>query len=638
MLEFFRAKKDSIVLKGFLGLLALSFGIWGVGDFMGSSRLSPGVALKAGEAEIKTSLVQRRFTRELERFRQAMGNQPVGDEIIRRSVMSTMMQDLSRAAVMDAAALDLGIAVSREQVRDSIMKNPAFQEKGEFRQMLFDEALQSNQITEAGYAELASTDLRTQELMRPVSVSTHAPDYLVDQLFAYRSQTRIADTVLIPSAAITLQKTPTDDELKTVYDKNIAAFTAPEYRNITVLKLSANDLVKPESIDEVEVKSYYDDNAARYQAPETRHLVQLIFDSKEKAEAARAQAAPGDTLEAVAAKAKAGDVIDMGDLAATSPLAKTIGDAPFTLPAHEISQPIESPLGWHLFEVKAITPEAVKTFDQVKDEIRKSIAADKGADAVYDASSHMEDALASGTPAGDVAKMVGAQIEHMVSITQDGRNKDGFPMPNMLDPKNFYPTAFATPEGKDSKLMDFPSHDGYYVIHVDKVIPPAPKPLLDVRAQVATMWEAQEREAQAQALADKLAADIGPSTLMSSLEAKDKRLSYAPLGPVTRFGEGLEAQHVIDTTRVSPQLMEKLFSAKVGDVITAPVATGVVLARLKEIDEPKATGTLANSRDELKDATRAEIGDNIAEQLGRAFISKYPVEVDQKAIDEMVSR
>lgn len=637
MLEYFRSRKDSFVLKAFLGVLAMSFGIWGVGDFMGASPLAPGIILKAGDAELKTELARRRFETELNRFRTMMGDRAIPDDVMRRTVMGTMLQDLTRSTVLDAAAMGVGINISRDQVRETIMKDETFQQDGTFSQIQFEQVLSTNRLTEAGYVELAQTDLRNAMLMQPVRLNAGAPEFLVKDLFAYRNETRVADTVLIPAAGIPLQKVPNDDELKAVYEKNIAAFTAPEYRTLTVLILSGADLVKPESIDEAEVKTYYDENGASYRAPESRQLVQLVFDSKEKAEVARAYAAPGDSLETLAAKAKAGAVIDMGELTATSQLGKTLAAA-FTTPANEISQPIESPLGWHLVQVKSIKPEAVRAFDEVKDQIRKSIAADKGADAVYDASTQLEDALASGTPIAEVAKAVGARIVKIESTDQDGMTSRGLPNPGLIDPVNLIPTAFTTAAGKDSKLMDLPTRDGYYVVHVDAVTPPTPKPLLDVRPQVAAMWEGSERMAQAQAIADKLAGGIGPSTQLSTVAAGVKDATYAPLGPLTRFGEGLDRQHVIDSARVSPQALDKLFTAKIGDVFVAPVATGVVVGRLTSIQSPTAAGDLARVQEQLGLELRNEIAGNLMDQLARAFGERYPVEIDQVSVDAMIIR
>ena len=635
MLEFFRSHvKDSIFFKIFLGILALSFGIWGVGDSIGTSSLSPGVAMKAGPAEIRIDFLQRRYNNELERFRQAMGGRAITDDMMKRSVMSSMIQDLSRITVIDAAAMELGLVIPRDEIREQIKKQESFKKNGEFSQMQFEQVLQDNQLTESAFVKMTEADMRSGRLMVPVAKNAAAPQTLVGNLFAYRSETRVADTLLIPAAAMTIEKTPTDDELKAVFDKNVAAFTSPEYRKLTVLLLAGNDLVKPESIDEAEIKTFYDQNPDRYRAPATRHLSQIVFESKEKADAARAKLEPGDTLETLASKAGVPTPIDLGELPATSPLGKLVPGA-FTAAEHEITPVIESPLGWHLVEVKSLTPESVKLFDQVKDDIRKTIAADKGADAVYDASTRMEDSLASGTPAAEVAKAIGARMVTIDAIDHDGKDKAGATVPNLPDPKEFVSTVFETPAGKDSRLMDLPTRDGYYIVHVDEVTPPTPKPILEVRPQIAALWENDERQKQAQELADKLAKDINATTVMSDI--KDKRVAYAPLGPVTRFGQGLDIQHVIDAKRLSPQVMDKLFAAKVGDVVVAPVSTGVVIARLSSVEVPKPVGALAAAQSQLSDAVKQDIASDLNAQLIRAFTTRYPVEIDQKTIDGMIT-
>ncbi len=640
MLEFFRTRiKDSIIFKAFLGMLALSFGIWGVGDFVGGSSLAPGVALKAGDAEVRVDTVQRYFTRELEQFRQAMGGQVsvLSDPATRNTVMTTLLQDLTRQATIRAATNNLGVTVTREELRDQIMRTPTFQRDGKFSEALFQEILSQNQMTEANAAALYDGEVREGILVQPAAQNASAPQTLVDALFKYRGETRVADTLLVPASAMDLKKTPTEEELKAVYDKNIAAFTAPEYRKLSVLTLTSGDLVKTESIDDAAVKAYYDENQGRYKTAETRHLVQLVFKSKEEADAARAKAAPGDSLETVAAKAKAGAVVDLGEVNAAAPLMKML-DGAFATPLHEISQPIQSPLGWHLIEVKSSTPEAVQTLEATKETIRKAIAQEKGIDAVYDASTHLEDGLASGAPLADVAKTVGARIVEIPAIDKDGKDPAGLTVPNLVDPTNLLNTAFDTGAGKESKMLDLPTKDGYYVVHVDTVTPPAPHPLDEVRPKVVTLWQAQERTALAQATADKIAKDLGPSSSLAAVETQDKRISYAPLGPITRSGTGLERQHVIDSKRISPDLLSRLFTAKVGDVVVAPVEDGILVARLKDITVPTPTGALAPVREQMSQALKAQIGTTLSEELIRAYTARFPVTVDQKIIGDITNQ
>ncbi len=635
MLEFFRTHvKDSIFFKGFLVLLALSFGIWGIGDSLGPSALSPGVSIKAGDSEIRTDLLQRRFTNEMNQFRQAMGNRSVDDGAMKRMIMARLTSDMTQAAVIDAAARDIGLNVTRDQVRETIMDTEGFKRGGQFSQLQFEEYLNQNQYTENGFVDLMASDIRRQLLMNPISLNAGAPKYLVDSIFAYRNETRVADTLLIPASSVSIQKVPTDDDLKAVYDKNAAAFTAPEYRQISALVLAGTDLVKPETIDDAEVKKFYDENGERYRARETRHLAQLVFESKEKADAARGALQPNETLEALAKRTNAGEVVDLGELTSTSPLAKLVQPA-FAAAAGEITQPIQSSFGWHVVEVKGITPEAVKNFDEVKDEIRQTIAADKGADAVYDASTRMEDSLASGTPPAEVAKAVGARLITVDAIDRDGNDKSGKPVEGLVDAENFITTAFRTPLNKESRLMDLPSRDGYYVVFVNGITPPTPKPLIDVRGDVARIWESEERQKLVQAVADTLAKDIGASTALSALESKHKGATYAPLGPITRFGSGLEVQHVVDRTRISAMMLEKMFNSKVGDVFTAPVESGIIVARLKEVNIPKPDAAVA-AHQQMSDALRGGIAQDISAQASAAFAARYPVEVDQKSIDTIV--
>jgi len=245
--------------------------------------------------------------------------------------------------------------------------------------------------------------------------------------------------------------------------------------------------------------------------------------------------------------------------------------------------------------------------------------------------------MAAGTPLQEIAVTVGGQITSFESIDHEGKDAQGAVLPNTIDPKNFIDVVFQTPEGKDSRLMDTANRDGYYVVHVEKVTPPTPQPLEKVRTQVVALWEKAERTKLADAAAAKVAADIGTSVQLSAVAAKDKRLSYAPLGPVTRFGSGLLPQHVIDPARVSTEMLEKLFKAKPGEIFTANVADGIVVARLTMVQTPSAAGSPATEQEQLSMSLRRDVGVDIIDQMAKAFAARYPAELNQTAIDQMIT-
>lgn len=636
MMDFFRNHvKDSIIGKIFLGLLAASFGIWGVGDFVGTSALDPSIAVKVGKTQIRADEFSRRYNRELDRLRQSMGQDMAERPGMKRSVASSVVSDITNTATLDGAGEDLGIVITKDRLRNEIRNEASLKDQsGAFSTLAYQQLLRENNMTEGQFMRLYTSDLRRATVLKPVIDAAVAPKALIDTMITFRSQSRTAETLFISGAAVAPAAQPSDDDLKKLYGKNITAFTAPEYRKLTTIVLTTAGMTHPEHVEESEVKKYFDENAERYHDKEKRHVVQLVFDTEQKAADVRNKAAAGDTLEALAAKTNSGPVVDLGDLTADSPLATSLPVA-MLLPAKEISQPIKSDLGWHLLEVSAITPPAVIPYDQVKDSIRKSIADDKALDAVSDASVQLEDALANGTPLPEVAKNTGGTILQIEAIDASGKDRDGKPVADLPDREAFLRNAFSTASGADTGLKNLTSRNGYYVVRVDSVTAPTPRPFESVRNDVIAMWQRESRRTQAQELADKVAKDITPTTNMAAIEASDKRLSYAAVGPVRRNGQPARPEYMVDGKRLSRDVLDKMFSAKVGDVFVAPVAEGMVIARLKDVAAPTAA-EVAQLETQAAKEVKTAIQNDLAEQMTKALAMRFPVEVNTKLIDQTV--
>ncbi len=636
MMDFFRNHvKDSIIGKIFLGLIAVSFGIWGVGDFVGTGSLDPSVAVRVGKTQIRAEEFSRRYNRELDRLRQSMGQDMADRPGMKRSVASSVVSDITNTATLDGAGEDLGIVITKDRLRNEIRNEASLKDQsGTFSALAYQQLLRENGMTEGQFMRLYTSDLRRATVLKPVIDAAVAPKALIDTMITFRGQTRTAETLFISGAAVTPASQPSEDELKQLYGKNIAAFTAPEYRKLTAIVLTTEALTHPENIEESEVKKYYDENAERYHDKEKRHVVQLVFDTEAKAAEVRGKAAPGESLEALAAKTNSGSVVDLGDLTAESPLVASL-PAAMLLPAKEISQPIKSDLGWHLLEVTAITPPAVIPYDQVKDSIRKSIADDKALDAVSDASVQLEDALANGTPLPDVAKNTGGKLLQIEAIDMQGNGPDGKPIAGIPDHDAFLRNAFATAAGADTGLKSLAARNGYYAVHIDNVTAPTARPFESVRNDVVALWQRQAREAQALELANKVAKEITATSNMAAIEAGDKRLSYASVGPVRRNGQPARPEYIVDGKRLSRDVLDKMFSAKVGDVFVAPVAEGMVVARLKDIAAPTAA-EVAQFETQAAKEVKTSIQNDLAEQMTRALAQRYPVEVNAKLIDQTV--
>ncbi len=629
------AVKDSWLIKGLLGLLMISFGIFGIGDFVGVGALDPNIALKVGTREVNVLDFQRRFDQEYTRFKESVRGQLPDTEMFRRSVMDSMIQEMTRTTLMESGAQDLGVVVTDEQLRTTIRQLDAFKDTtGNFSQITFGEVLAQNRLTETQFLDLLRADLRQQAIVRPVALGGYGPGFLTDSLFAYRNEGRTADTLLVANKSIVVSEKPTDADLKTIYDQNTATFMRPEYRKLSGLALRASDLVKPESFAEEDLKAYYDQNASRFRTPESRRVSQLAFDSKEEAEKVRALWAPGDSLAALAAKANLAP-IDLGEHPRESVVGKSMGPA-YDLPVNEVSQAIQSDLGWHLFTSTAVTPGHTTPYEEAKAAIRKDLVEDRGLDAVYKASNEVQDALAAGTPMADIASNLNLPVLQIEAVDQTGRDPKGADVQGLYDRNSLLTNAFTLPEGGDSGLKDLPDRDGYYVVKVEGITPPAPRAIEEVRSEITAIWRRDKTMAEGRKLADTLAAEIGASTVLSSLETKDGKVTYGLIGPITRAGAPLDRLHMVDTGRLSASVLEKLFTAKPGEVFTADATDGIVIVRLKDVTVPQPVGAMSMERNEINMTLRNAITGDMMEQMNADFTLRYPVEVNKTVVDTMV--
>ncbi len=631
------AVKESILLKGLLGLMMISFGIWGVGDFIGTGGLDPSIAIRIGPKEITTNEFQRRYDQELNRFKEEVGPEAARNVGLKRSIANAMIQDITQTATVSAAAQDMGIVIPMRRLQSSLLKEEAFQNStGTFDQSRFSEILYQNNLSESQFLDMFASDLRRATIISPVAANAGAPDYLVKNLFTYQNETRVADTLLVTVASLTDDDLPTDDELEELYQENIGAYTSPEYRKVTALIIEAQDFQSADSISDEALQTRYEETIDRYRTPSTRNISQLIFDSRDQAAAVRAQLEPGEDLSALAAKAGVAAPIDLGDLTVSAPVATMMGDA-YNLPVGQISQPTETDLGWHLFQVTSESTEATTPFEAVKDDIREAMLEESGIDAVYEASVDVEDAIAGGTPLKEVSEIVGGRLVEIPAMDRNGQDSRGLDAPNIFDRVNFISTVFSTSSGEASQLLETPDRSGYYVVQVDSITPPTPKPLEDVRLQVVSLWERQARTAKADALTQELLTDITTTSSFSDLAAKHENVSYAPLGPITRFGEGVQVDHIVDSKRISPALLQKLFSGKSGDVISAPVSDGFVIARVKQINSPDPNGELVTAQMQIKTSVTNAMREDLADQIVKAFAVRYPVELNNDVIDQTIS-
>ena len=84
---------------------------------------------------------------------------------------------------------------------------------------------------------------------------------------------------------------------------------------------------------------------------------------------------------------------------------------------------------------------------------------------------------------------------------------------------------------------------------------------------------------------------------------------------------------------VPPALVDKLFAAKPGGVVTASDATGSYVAQLTKVEEPQTTSkdATADLSREVTAGMQADLGD----EFTRALRARFPVEIHRETLDRL---
>jgi len=627
-----RAVKESWLLKGFLGLVMMSFGIWGVGDAI-RPPIDPNVVLMVEDFDIRTEELQRRFLGEVRQVQNSLGPQFTGKQAVELGILDQIQQQLINWATANVAVTDWGIIMPPEVVRDMIQREPAFHDQtGQFNQSYYYETLSANQLSEGEFFSLFTSDLKQKMLFSSVTANAGVPLALVDGLLDYRTETRIADSLLIDKNEIDVSKTPNENELIETYERNIAAYTSPEYRNVTAILILPDDLVDAASISEDEQRIYYEENRHLYEIQEKRQVAQIVFDSKEEADRVYEVVIAGKTLSEAALETGINPPVEMGEITADE-LIGIPQEAVFGVGLNGVAPPTESDFGWHLFEVRAIQRGAIQMFEAVQQNIVTVLIEEQAVDLIYEASVFLEDELAAGTPLKEISTALGTQYLDFTAIDREGKDPNGLTPPGYIDKDRFLLTAFNTEEGQDSALIEL-EDGGIYTIRIEKVILPTPKPFSEVRPEVVLHWQQLEQGRIAENLAVTLTSEIGPSTSFPALAAADDRVTYAQLGPVNRFGESLQLDYIINTDLISQDVLERLFAVTQGESFYAPVEAGHAVARLREIGSG-LQGRDDSARDQVLSSVKNSMGEDLLAQLFRGLKKRYPAVVNQEALDQL---
>ncbi len=470
-----------------MGILIVSFGIWGIADIFrgfGQSTLA-----KVGHTEISLNEFRQIYTDRLQQIGRQFGRPLTQEQARAFGFDRQVLQQTIAEAALDEKARQLGLAQSDAETMRVIFADPNFKGmNGQFDPARFQAIIRNIGYSEARYlADQKRVSLRRQ-LAGTISAGLAPSTTLLDALSRFQNEQRSVEYVRLGPAQAGTIDPPSPETLASYFDEHKAQFRAPEYRKISFVAITPEDVGKWSDVSDEDAKKVFEQRKDKLGTPEKRQVLQIVFPNVEEAQAARSRIASGTSFEDIAKERKLDSAdFDLGLVAKSGILDPAIADAAFALPSGEVSQPVQGRFGVALVKVGVIQPGIEPDYASVANDIKKEIAVERARNQVATMRDKMEDERGGGASVAEAAQKLGLTPVTIDAVDRSGKTPAGQPVGNIPPGLDVVSQAFNSDVGVDNDAI--PYRGGYVWYEVLGITPPRDRTLDEVKDQVEARWK-----------------------------------------------------------------------------------------------------------------------------------------------------
>lgn len=585
MISLFRQFTKSWVFIGLMALLILSFAIFGMSDALkGGSTTN---VIEAGKRIVSANDFKKLIDDNKQQWASQRNGQAVtNEELVAEGAHLSIMEQLADQQSMGAWLDQLRIKPSAKLIVDQLAKQPQFINSATGK---FDRDTYLQTLGRMGYDQKTverefADNIANQQFITGALAGFQAPRVFAAAEAAFSMQTRDFSYFYVTERSIAAPPVPTDADVNTFYQQNLARLTTPELRQAAIIILSVEQFLPGVQVNEADVRKAYEARLEGARTPETRSFIQIT--APDAAAAAKISAAlkSGQSPDAVA-KANKGTLLRLDRQSKAAVPDAKIADAAFTMKSGEVSGPIQGELSVAVIRMGDIHVGSTPSFESMRGQIVEDLKREAAANKLNEASHKLADALAAGESFNATAQKLGLKVEDLEWMTAEGRSQgqDYSRFPAIVK------TVYDLQPGSTSDIQEF-GQGQYFVVNLKAVRPAAAPPLDAIKPKLIEAWRAQKAVAAIEEKAEALAARLGKGESLTTLAAE--------------AGSPLQTEKGVDRSggahQVPPAITGQVFNVKQGETFHAPLQAGVILVgRLDAVHQAQpaaANATAASMR------------------------------------------
>ena len=615
------------VMAVVMGLLILSFAVWGIGDiFRGFGRAT---VAQIGSTEITIEQFRQFYTERLQQLGRRIGRPLTPDQARSLGLDRQLLGQLVTEAVLNERVRQLRLGLPDAVIAARITEDPNFRGAlGQFDRVRFEQLIRGAGYTEPRYVAEQRQVLLRRQIAEAIGGQIAAPKTMIDAMNRYEGEERAIEYLVLDAARAGDISPPAPEVLAKYFEERKALFRAPEYRKLVVLTVSPVESARWITVSDDDARKTYQDQRARYTTPERRHIQQIVFPNAAEARASADRLKQGTvTFEALATERGLKDTdIDLGTLTKAEMLDPALANAAFALKEGEISEPVEGRFATAIARIAKIEPGAERSFEEVAPQIKRDLALERGRAEMASLHDKVEDEIAGGQQLAEVAKKLNLTPHVVEAVDRSGRDANGVPVRELAGGVDILTGAFASDVGVENEPVRMPD-GGYLWYEVAGATPAHDRNLDEIKERVETRWRdeqvAERLQAKASELADRINKGAPPAEIATAENLKVEAASALKRG---KAAEALPAELVDVAFRTAKNV------AAVGP---GQKTTERIVLRVTDVKVP----VLDPASDEAKrvdETLRRAYADDLLVQYITRLQSEMRVTINEAALRQVV--
>jgi peptidyl-prolyl cis-trans isomerase D len=616
MLDTLRKSVTGPFVKILIGILILSFAVWGIQDIFGNFKKT--VAIEIDDYEVSLDQLVTEYNNQLSIISSQLDKQISLKESLELGIDEIAIENLIRKMVLQIEINKLGIDISEEFVAEQIINDDNFKTDGKFNKARYEQLLSYAGYNDETYVQSEINVNKQNQLFNIIGNRTYIPNVLIEMVDEFNKTERVIEYIDLPKSKIVV-KTPSERELLEFYAKFKNGYKKSETRDFAALILDPENIKKGIQVTRSQINEYFNANLDSFNIPETRELYQFFFNDDETADNFYNDSYQLEFNELLTKYSQSKQQSYLGSVGKDEILDFEVADAAYNMIEGGFGAPIDGMLGISVLYLEKINPGKIPTVDDVAAEIEDEIQTQEAIDLVEMLYFEIEDDLLNGSSIEEASAKHQIETKYFKKIDINGKNIQN-DVVDEINHQELIQKIFSSEIGDFIEVHD--TESGYIWTDLNLINPPYIKSFAEVRDLVtADMLKKRKNDKESEIIKQLEIGLINNQIqeLIDSYQIEIKRSEpFSRLSPIREFSEDFN---------------DRILSANIDEVIIGKSENNVLVGKVVEIlpnvqAEPERDQKFINNLD-------LQMRNDLFEQYLVSLEDNYTVKLYQENIDRL---